>query len=46
MGKEGFDGRLEAAAKKSGLNDIVVRNDLPTEAIRFNVKLDGKKLGS
>ena len=28
-----------------GVNDIVVRNSLPTEAVRFKVKVDGEDLG-
>lgn len=29
-----------------GVNDIVIRNSLPTEAIRFKIKIDGKEINS
>lgn len=28
-----------------GMNDIVIRNDLPTEALRFSLKIDNKYIG-
>jgi len=41
--KANFKGRFEAR-ELVGVNDIVIRNSLPTEAVRFNIFVNGKKI--
>ncbi len=40
-----WSGRFETRALV-GTNDVIVRNSLPTEAVRFKVSINGKNIGS